>query len=94
MRPLIFAAVLLAAGPALAQSGVPPARTDQTPAAPTAGAAPDGGRTYQYPPNTATILPPENRTPYSGAGQAPARPTDGSAPVPGLSNKPAEQVGK
>ena len=94
MRPLAFALALLVAGPALAQTGVPSSRADSTPAAPTAGSPPDGGRTYQYPPNTATILPPESRTPYSGVGEAPARPTGAAPPVPGLSNRPVEQVGK
>lgn len=95
MRPLVLAPVLflVATCPSLAQSGVPTTRTDMTPAAPTASSPPDGGRAYG-PPNTAAILPPESRTPYSGAGDTTGSRPDPSPPVPGLSSRPVDQVGK
>lgn len=92
--PCLVAISFASSGIVLAQSGVPTRPEDVAPAAPTGASGPDGGRRYEYPPNTGAILRPENRTPYSGGGEpAPVRPGE-SNPTPGLSSKPPEQVGK
>ena len=63
IRAFAAAAIILAGAPAFAQGAAPVPRSDAAPAAPTAASGPEAGKTYQYPPNTAAILPPASRTP-------------------------------
>lgn len=87
--------VLGLTGPALADFGVRPTRDDFQPAVSTQDKPPEGGRRYP-PPNTATLLKKESRTPYDGpvtyrGGSNAPIPRDGST-NPG--NKPPSQVGR
>ena len=97
MTTCLAAAISVATLPALAQSGVPTTRTDLQSAAPTARSAPDGGKVYDYPPNTGAILRPQDRTPYDvqpGDPQSKSSRAVPTGPNTNPSQKPAEQVGR
>lgn len=99
MRRIAVAALLtiLVAGPVAAQSGVSRAGSDMQPAAPTQRSAPDGGRQYDYPPNTGAILRPQDRTPYDVPPNKPEAKSSTSEPQSGTTNpskQAPEQVGR
>lgn len=68
----------------------------QTSAAPTQSAPPDGGKRYEYPPNTGSIVRPEDRTAYDRPAGDPR--SKSSATEPGTTTnpdrKPPESVGR
>ncbi len=88
MRSFVIAAALSLAltGGALAQSSASP--TQSTPA--------DGGKRYEYPPNTAAIVRPEDRTPYDRPANDPRSKSSGTEPgtTTDPSRKPPEAVGR
>ena len=91
------AALFVAPLTAFAQTGVPTTRTDLQPASPTARSAPDGGKVYNYPPNTGAILRPQDRTPYDVPPGNPQSKSSRSVPTGSNTNpsqKPAEEVGR
>ncbi|MBV9077092.1 MAG: hypothetical protein JO048_06365 [Methylobacteriaceae bacterium] len=71
---LLPAVLLLVALPGAADAArVRATRTDLAPAASTQYAPPDGGIRYRYPPDTSSILRPQDRTPYDVPTDRPAR---------------------
>ena len=85
--------ILLAAGLSAALTGTAFA---QTSAAPTQSAAPDGGKHYDYPPNTGTIVRPEDRTPYDRPASDSRSKSSGTEPgtTTDPARKPPEAVGR
>ena len=98
-RTLLALAVSVgAAGAAFAQNELPPTRADRAPAAPTQSAPPDGGKVYEYPPNTGAILRPQDRTSYDVPSSNPQSKSTGSDASGGSTTDPSrkapEQVGR
>lgn len=84
---------VIVAGVSLALTG---GALAQQSAAPTQSAPPDGGKRYEYPPNTGTIVRPEDRTPYDRPANDPASKSSGTEPgtTTDPTRKPPEAVGR
>ncbi len=94
---LLILAALALTGPAGAAGRDRIERSDFAPAVATQYARPDGGKRYEYPPNTGNIVRAQDKTAYDKPPSDPASKSSRPEPVSAPTNpatKPPDRVGR